>query len=187
MGGAVVQRFAASFPHRVSALVLAAAVTGDERVGRSVAHIAPWLMPALPLLAGAAARGLLSRAFSHGSGPSSTVREAYLRPVRIRGSMDGLVAMINDGAGRDTPIDRSRITMPVLLLYGADDRVVPVSARRRLQEMLPQARMVIIERAGHLLLEERPEDCVAAIERCLAEGSTSALAPAGSVVSGRRV
>jgi hypothetical protein len=41
--------------------------------------------------------------------------------------------------------------------------------------------------AGHLLLKERPEDCVAAIERFLAEGSTSALAPAGSVVSGRRV
>jgi pimeloyl-ACP methyl ester carboxylesterase len=70
---------------------------------------------------------------------------------------------------RESAIDRSRITMPVLLLYAADDRAVPLSAAHRLRELLPQAHLVVMDRAAHLLLEERPDECARVIEGFLTE------------------
>ena len=99
-----------------------------------------------------------------------------MRPVHLKGSMDGLMAMMSDAADRDGPIDRSPITMPVLLLYGADDKIVPLSAARRLQEVIPHARLHVVDRAGHLLLEERPDECVRAIRGFLTDARTSATA-----------
>ena len=168
MGGAVVQRFAATYPDRVEALVLAAAVTGDERAGRRA--VGPfWLLrPVLPVLAGVASRGILKRSFFDPSRLTPDVREEYMRPVRIKGSMEGLLAMMRDGA-EDALLDRSRITMPVLLLYGANDEIVPLSVGQRLHEALPHARMHVVDRAGHLLLEERPDECARVIRDFLAD------------------
>jgi pimeloyl-ACP methyl ester carboxylesterase len=162
MGGAVVLRFAATYPERVDALVLAASVTGDGRMNRHARPPAALVRPVLPLLAGAAARGLLKASFYDKTLLTPALRETYLRPALLRGSMDGLLGMMRDGA-TDPSIDHSRITMPVLLLYGAHDRVVPLSAAQRLRDRIPHARLVVIDRAAHLLLEERPDDCARAI------------------------
>jgi 3-oxoadipate enol-lactonase len=76
--------------------------------------------------------------------------------------MDEFVAIMRAGAS-DPAVDASKITMPVLLLNGADDRVVPLSAAQRIRERIPQARLVVIDRAAHMLLEEQPEECARAI------------------------
>jgi 3-oxoadipate enol-lactonase len=76
--------------------------------------------------------------------------------------------MMRDRAS-DPPIDHTRVTMPVLVLAGAHDRVVPLSAAQQLRERLPRARIVVIEEAAHGLLEERPEECARAIDGFLRE------------------
>jgi pimeloyl-ACP methyl ester carboxylesterase len=167
MGGAVVQRFAAIYPERASALVLAASVAGDERYRRAVPPGAV-LRPLLPVLAGLAARRLFAMSFYDRSHATPELFEEYLRPARIRGSMDGLLRMMRDTAG-DGAIDHARISQPVLLLYGTDDRVVPVGVGQRLRERLPQARLVTVDRAAHLLVDERAEDCERAIRDFLRE------------------
>ena len=86
-----------------------------------------------------------------------------MRPARLKGSMDGLMSMIQQ-ASQDREIEHQLITMPVLLLNGAHDPVVPLSTAQRLRERLPQARLVVIERAAHALIDERAEDCARAIE-----------------------
>jgi len=48
------------------------------------------------------------------------------------------------------------VRVPTLLLWGAGDRVVPPAVGRRLQEDLPDARLEVLERCGHLPAEERP-------------------------------
>lgn len=178
MGGAVVQRFAAAHPDRVEALVLAAAVTGDEHAGRRPLSAPVLLRPVLPILAGVAARGILRSSFYDPSRLTAEIREEYVRPVRIKGSMDGLLAMMRDSSERDGPIDRSRITAPVLLLYGANDKIVPLTTARTLQQAIPHARLHVVDRAGHLLLEERPDECISAIRGFLADarvGSATAV------------
>src|SRR4029079_15134773 len=105
MGGAVVQRFAATHPEMVDALVLAASATGDERFGRRQPP-AFLLRPIIPIMGKLVANRLFEASFFDASKSPAERREEYHRPERIRGSMDGLLAMMRDGA-TDAPIDRT--------------------------------------------------------------------------------
>lgn len=65
-------------------------------------------------------------------------------------------------AGRpDNSSALSEITCPVLVMTGADDTVTPPDVGRALAEALPNGRFAEIEKAGHLVVLERP-DVVAA-------------------------
>jgi pimeloyl-ACP methyl ester carboxylesterase len=59
------------------------------------------------------------------------------------------------------------LDVPALLLWGRGDAVVPLSVGERLARDLPRARLVVLERCGHLPAEERPEESWAALERFL--------------------
>jgi pimeloyl-ACP methyl ester carboxylesterase len=50
-----------------------------------------------------------------------------------------------------------RIRVPTLLLWGQDDRMVPAGHAKTWQALIPGAKVEIIERAGHLLLDESAE------------------------------
>jgi haloalkane dehalogenase len=52
----------------------------------------------------------------------------------------------------------SRITMPVQLIWGADDPTFPVEYARRMVKQLPDARLVEIPGARLLVHEEKPAD-----------------------------
>ncbi len=172
MGGAVAQRFAATNPEMVESLVLMASVAGDERYVRRMPPPA-LLRPILPLLASLVAGRLLTASFHDPSLLTPELREEYVRPAHIRGSREGLLAMMRDSR-EDPPIDRSTITMPVLLLFAAHDRAVPLRVAQRLRELIPHARLVVIDRAAHLPMVERPEECAAAIRDFLREPAGAA-------------
>jgi pimeloyl-ACP methyl ester carboxylesterase len=53
--------------------------------------------------------------------------------------------------------------MPVLVLHGSDDEVMPVGNGERLAERIPGARLVILDGAGHLFWHEDPERAARAI------------------------
>jgi pimeloyl-ACP methyl ester carboxylesterase len=55
-----------------------------------------------------------------------------------------------------------RITVPVTIVNGRYDRVVPVANAEFLHARLPDSRMVIID-AGHFVWEEAPEEYAAAV------------------------
>ena len=46
---------------------------------------------------------------------------------------------------------------PALVLHGSEDRMIPVSNGSRLAEALPDARLQILEGAGHLYPTDAPE------------------------------
>lgn len=53
------------------------------------------------------------------------------------------------------PLMRS-LTMPVLLVWGEHDPLVPLAHARRMMNEMPQARLVVIPRAGHVPMWESP-------------------------------
>ena len=161
MGGGVVQRFACAYPQRVDALVLASSINLAHHIPRFRAPRA-LLRPVLPVLAGFAASRLLNTSVYDSASITPEVREEYLRPARIKGSMDGLLKMMRDRA-HDRPVDISQIRVPVMLLWGAHDRVVPLKVAHEIRDQIPHARLVVIERAGHLLFDEQPEEVTRAL------------------------
>jgi pimeloyl-ACP methyl ester carboxylesterase len=55
------------------------------------------------------------------------------------------------------------VTTPTLVIWGAEDRVVPLECGERYAKTMPSATLSVIERAGHLVDMERPADVARAI------------------------
>ena len=178
MGGEVVMRMAAIAPDRIARLVLAGSVSGD-RV--PTLPTTPLIKPFLPAMARLTSRLMLKRSVDDPSVITPEMREGYLAPMRIKGSMDGLYKILRDGRG-DGKIDFDRITQPVIILWAENERIVPGVALSRLRKRFPDAEVVIVEDAGHLLLEEQPAACNAAILKFFASPSKTDQEPAGITV-----
>jgi pimeloyl-ACP methyl ester carboxylesterase len=50
------------------------------------------------------------------------------------------------------------IKIPVLLVWGQNDKTIPLSIGQRLEKDLPNAKLVIIPECGHMVPEEKPEE-----------------------------
>ncbi|HYN63887.1 MAG TPA: alpha/beta fold hydrolase [Candidatus Limnocylindrales bacterium] len=59
--------------------------------------------------------------------------------------------------------EAAALGMPTLLVWGDDDRLVPVEVGRRLAQLVPNARLVTIAMAGHQAMWEAPEAFNAAV------------------------
>jgi pimeloyl-ACP methyl ester carboxylesterase len=55
------------------------------------------------------------------------------------------------------------VRTPTLILWGAEDRVVPLECGERYAKAMPAAKLAVIEKAGHLVDMERPADVARAI------------------------
>ncbi len=50
------------------------------------------------------------------------------------------------------------IKSPTLVVVGEDDAVTPPSVSRRIHELIPNSKLVVIKEAGHLVLYEKPDE-----------------------------
>ena len=62
-----------------------------------------------------------------------------------------------------------KITVPCLVLYGAEDRLCPADRHDAMHDLIPTSKLVKIEGAGHLPCLEQPEQTTAALQRWLEE------------------
>ncbi len=174
MGGEVAMRLAATAPERLEGLVLIASVSGERL---PMLPALPIIRPFLPLIGRLVGERILQRSFYDRSKITEEMRREYRAPMAIRGTYDAIWQMMRH-FHRDKTVDFRRITQPVLVLWASHERVVPRWVLGRLRRRLPQADIVTIERSGHLLLEERPDECNAAIRRFLTVQPQSAPLPA---------
>ena len=59
------------------------------------------------------------------------------------------------------------IKVPVLILWGAEDNLIPVSAAQWFADAMPQARLIIYPAVGHIPMEEIPEKSAADVKAWL--------------------
>lgn len=59
------------------------------------------------------------------------------------------------------------LDLPVLLLWGRHDPVIPLWVGERMERELPRARLVVLERCGHLPPEEVPAESLSAVRTVL--------------------
>lgn len=62
------------------------------------------------------------------------------------------------GARFDASRSMEEIEAPALVLHGSEDRVIPTSNAASLAERLPDAKLRVLENAGHLVFVERSEE-----------------------------
>jgi pimeloyl-ACP methyl ester carboxylesterase len=63
----------------------------------------------------------------------------------------------------DTRDRLAELRMPVLVVHGADDRLIPVAEGRELARSIPHARLEVIPDAGHLLGTDAEHETAAAL------------------------
>lgn len=90
---------------------------------------------------------------SQASAETATAVRHVLRATNPRGFMQAARSLTGGGAAPGTGL-----TMPLMLIQGADDRVTPLAANAaRLAEAVPHAQVVVLDGCGHLPEIEMPE------------------------------
>ncbi|EPD63611.1 alpha/beta fold hydrolase [Streptomyces sp. HGB0020] len=84
--------------------------------------------------------------------------EIRLQQALRPGAESAFRSMFADVADGPPPVDLTKIVNPVLALHGARDRVSPVEVSERLVDALPNARLQVVEGAGHWIHVDRPDE-----------------------------
>lgn len=167
-GGNVAWHEALLEPRRVTQLILVDsggyAHAGKVPIGFRLAR--------LPLL-----RGLVEHMLPR-SVVESSVRDAYGDPGRVTpGLVDRYYELTLRAGNRRALVERFRqvpsgadadrirgVSVPTLVVWGQDDRIVPVEYAERFHADIAGSRVVILSGLGHVPQEEDPERSIAPVE-----------------------
>ena len=167
MGGATAAIVAATLPERVSRLVLLdAAGFNMEPAARPlmVRLTTSWAAPVLGLLPGK--RLLVERSLRQVFHDDALVTEErvseYLAPAQRPGTFAALRSLgASLDAGRLRVADvLGDITAPTLVVWGDDDRWIPLAHADRFVAGIAGARKLVIPACGHMPQEEKPAEVV---------------------------
>src|SRR5271170_6289017 len=180
LGGGVAMQFAYQFPQLVERLVLVGAggVTKDVNIVLRLASLPmgsealallrlPLVLPALQFFGRAAGMVLGSTGVGHdlpdvlrvlAELPEPTASAAFSRTLRAVVDWRGQVV---------TMLDRCYLTqsVPVQLIWGEDDSVIPVSHARLAHSAMPGSRLEIFPKSGHFPFHDDPDRFVEVLER----------------------
>jgi epoxide hydrolase 4 len=94
-------------------------------------------------------------------------RRSWSTPNAIRPMLDWYRAALRHPPA---PVSDARITVPTLLVWGAQDRYLGSEMARPSIDLCDDGRLVIIESATHWLQHEEPERVIALIDRFVRDG-----------------
>ena len=95
--------------------------------------------------------------------------EGYTRPLRADDWDKGLYELTIAGRPLELPARLAELRLPVLVITGDDDRIVPTEQSIRLAAELPNAELVVIPSCGHVPHEECPRPFLEAVGPFLAD------------------
>lgn len=174
LGGAVAVAVAARDPERVAKLVLIDSagfnLAQQDRppLLRRLAALPAPLLEALPVRR-ALTRLALRQVFFDPRRVTDERVEEYVTPMLRPGAVGAFLSLLRS-AGTDAAAFASelgRVRAPALILWGAEDRWIPVSQADRFVAGLPGSRLVVLKGCGHLPQEERPAETVALVHSFL--------------------
>ncbi len=145
MGGAIAQELALTFPHRLRGLILVA--TG----ARLKVH--PQILQGLERTPEATARLLAE--WAYGERPPHNLLRLYVRRLLEIPPEVTLGDFLACDAW-DRMDDIHRIEVPTLIVAGEADKLTPPKYARYLQERIPCSQLVLVPKAGHMVMLEAP-------------------------------
>ena len=121
----------------------------------------------------------------------SSLEESVARPERLSEELvDRYWELLRFPGNRQASLDRARtprqpekwadvgsLEMPVLLLWGEQDKVVPASHAKAFSSAIPETKLIIYPDVGHLPMEETPEQVARDIDDWIESLAAEAVAP----------
>lgn len=97
------------------------------------------------------------------------MHDGYLQPFLNSAIFPALTKMLRDLEGDLSAKQIANINAPCLLIWGEHDRVVPLQIGEKLNQHLQHSELIVLNEAGHLIPEEKPEDVYRCIKNFLEE------------------
>lgn len=169
-GGTVALSTALAHPQRVTGLVLVDAAVYSG--GGAPAWILPlFRLPQYERIGQLISRSLLQNgdrlietAWHDPARISADVLDGYRKPLKAN-NWDRSLWELTKASGESNLADRlAELTLPVLVVSGDDDRIVPTDQSVRLAEEISGARLVVFTACGHVPQEECPDQFLQAVK-----------------------
>jgi len=177
MGGNVAWEYALAYPEQVNALILVdasgwpdtrAEATEEPQVFKLLRN--PTLGPIMVQLdSSRLVRQGLEASFYDASLVDDTMLNRYVQLARAPGHRDILLQMTLNYRTRPsaTPERLAALRMPVLIMTGDTDRLVPPEHAQQFHDAIAGSQLVTFESTGHIPQEEKPDQSATALREFL--------------------
>jgi len=146
MGGAVVLRLALDPPSPGPRGIVLVATAAKLAATRAVFHM---------LREDPEAFFKITEEFAFSPGTPREVRERVGAPIR-RCPTSLIAVDLKAADGFDVRDRLEQARLPTLIICGLDDRLTPAASSRHLHRKIPNSRLVLVPRAGHMVMAEQP-------------------------------
>ncbi len=190
MGGEVALNLVLQNPARVSGLILidsaGVAVKGGGSLapGYLLVPVVGRVLMAFALTSDKLVREGLEKSFFDDSKVTAERVAYYHRPLKSRGGQLAALRARTQFAQLPVEAEVGRITVPTLIIWGAEDELIPLEAGHKLNAAIKGSQLVVFEQCGHAPQEEMPDRALAEITKFI-EIQNARQTPASSAVRER--
>ena len=184
MGGGVAWRYAVRHPDRLAALILVDATGQPAPKGSSppLGFRLARIPVARDLLATVTPRSLIEQSFrqsiSNQAIATPAMIDRYWELLLYPGNRRATVQRFGQYQGDDGAAAKLKtLKVPTLLLWGREDRLIPISVAAWFSQQLLDARVTILDGVGHIPMEEAPDRSLAPVLKLL---ETTRVPPLGA-------
>jgi len=169
MGGEVALNVAVANPQRVAGLILidsaGVEVPGSGSLAPSylLIPVVGRVLTALALRSDKLVREGLEKSFYDRSKITNDRVAAYYLPLKTRGGQLAALRARTQAGQFPVEPELGRINVETLILWGAQDALIPVTAGHKLNALIKNSKLVTFENCGHLPQEEMPARVAAEI------------------------
>ena len=154
MGGMIAQEFALQYPQRVRSLILGCTAAG----GPHAVHAKPEVLEILMrqgVTPEEAKEAIIPFIYDSGT-PRERIDEDMAIRMKWYPTAPGYFGQLQGIIGWDAYSRIAQITAPTLVIHGETDMLIPPANARLISERIPNAKLVLIPRAGHIFETDQP-------------------------------
>jgi pimeloyl-ACP methyl ester carboxylesterase len=165
MGGAIAQEFVRQFPDRMKGLILCATMAGGPGATYAEPHVVRVMRDLDGLTPEQAARRIWSVTYAPGYlGKHRTLAEEQMkREIALPTPLHAADLQFQAFAEFDCSQQLAAIKNPTLVLTGDLDQLISPQNSLKMAKLIPRARLTIVPGAGHRVMWEATDECVAHI------------------------
>jgi 3-oxoadipate enol-lactonase len=169
MGGMIAQELALNHPVRVHSLILGCTAPGGQAAVPAAREVGAALAARMTLPIPQAVRAMVPFTYD-ASTPRLRVEEDIAIRERTAIGNDAFSAQYQAIRSWPGTIDRLHaLAMPVLVIHGETDQLVPPENGRLIARAIPQSTLVMIPNASHIFFTDQPQASMGAILSFLAK------------------